>query len=269
MSRSASAFVLALALAATGLHAQDRPATRSPECRRDDDSDDRYAHYCETRTLSLTPGGTLSFSASPNGGVMVTGWNRDSIAVRASIHTRAGSDRDARALAADVRVVVTGRSVRADGPSTGRHESWWVELDVMVPAHTDFTATSVNGPVSAYGVKGTISLRTENGPVSVSDAGGDVRATTVNGPLVVSLSGSKWDGAGLDGRTTNGPVRLTIPEGYSAELEAGTSNGPMSVDFPITVQGRNLGKRIQTTLGGGGPTIRVGTTNGPLVLSRR
>jgi hypothetical protein len=35
----------------------------------------------------------------------------------------------------------------------------------------------------------------------------------------------------------------------------------MRIDFPITVQGL-IGKRIQTRLGTGGPTVRVVTTNG-------
>jgi hypothetical protein len=91
-----------------------------------------------------------------------------------------------------------------------------------------------------------------------------------NGPLSVGLGGSRWEGAGLDAETVNGPVVLAIPEGYSARLETGTVNGPMSVDFPLTVtfQGR-WRDRLNTTLGDGGAPVRVVTTNGPLVIKRR
>ena len=46
-------------------------------------------------------------------------------------------------------------------------------------------------------------------------------------------------------------------------------NGPMTVEFPLTVtiQGR-LGRRITTALGKGGPTIRAVTTNGPVAIRR-
>jgi hypothetical protein len=65
-------------------------------------------------------------------------------------------------------------------------------------------------------------------------------------------------------------VTLAIPERYSAKLETGTVNGPMSVDFPmtVTIQGR-LSQNLSTTLGSGGAPVRVVTTNGPLVIRRR
>jgi len=40
------------------------------------------------------------------------------------------------------------------------------------------------------------------------------------------------------------------------------------VDFPVEVRGR-LGRRLTTTLGDGGPTVRVVTTNGGVKVSRR
>jgi hypothetical protein len=98
--------------------------------------------------------------------------------------------------------------------------------------------------------------------------GGDVRGRTQNGPLTVRLTGTRWDGSGLDAETSNGPVTIDVPENYSARLETGTVNGPMRVDFPITVQGR-LNRRLETTLGSGGARLRAVTTNGPLVLRRR
>jgi hypothetical protein len=40
------------------------------------------------------------------------------------------------------------------------------------------------------------------------------------------------------------------------------------MDFPVTVQGR-IDKRLDVTLGQGGPTIRVVTTNGGVIVGRR
>ena len=77
-------------------------------------------------------------------------------------------------------------------------------------------------------------------------------------------------GVGLDAETRNGPVVISIPEGYNAELTTGTVNGPMDIGFPITVQGRiGTGRRhLTTTLGSGGPSIRAVTTNGPAVIRK-
>jgi hypothetical protein len=83
----------------------------------------------------------------------------------------------------------------------------------------------------------------------------------------VRLAGTRWSGEGLDAATTNGPVTLSVPGGYAATLTTGTINGPMNVDFPVTVRGR-FPRQFTTELSGGGAPIRVVTTNGPVVVRR-
>ena len=94
-----------------------------------------------------------------------------------------------------------------------------------------------------------------------------MRGRTTNGGVEAELTGDTWEGTGLDLETTNGGVRLRIPEDYSARLETGTVNGGIDIDFPVTVQGR-IGREFSTTLGGGGPLLRAETTNGHVRISR-
>ena len=64
-------------------------------------------------------------------------------------------------------------------------------------------------------------------------------------------------------------MTLSLPEGYNAELETRTVNGGLRIDFPITVQGELTSRRgISTTLGSGGPLVRVRTTNGGVKIGR-
>ena len=132
---------------------------------------------------------------------------------------------------------------------------------------SDVDLKSRNGGISLAGLTGALRFETTNGGVQLEDVAGNVRGRTTNGGVVVRLGGTSWDGEGLDVRTTNGGVRILVPEGYSARLEAGTTNGGMNVDFPITVQG-GLGKGIAIDLGGGGRTIRATTVNGGVWLQR-
>jgi DUF4097 and DUF4098 domain-containing protein YvlB len=144
-----------------------------------------------------------------------------------------------------------------------------VEFVVYVPRQSDLDIETTNGPIGVEDVSGVMTLAAVNGPIALRGVSGDVRARAQNGPLTVELSGSRWSGEGLNAETINGPATLALPRDYNAELETGTENGPAYVDFPMTVniQGK-LTRRIHATLGRGGPTVRVVTTNGPLTIER-
>ena len=62
-------------------------------------------------------------------------------------------------------------------------------------------------------------------------------------------------------------VTVSVPRNYSAQLETGTVNGGIDVDFPVTVQGR-IGRSLDLRLGEGGRTVRVMTTNRGLKIVR-
>jgi len=230
----------------------------------------RRIPYCEIRDSGYrqAAGGLLTAEPNMNGGVSIRGWDRDSVHVQARIRAQARTEDQARAIAEQVRIITSGGTVRATGPSSDRDEGWHVSFVIFVPRRTDLRAETQNGPIGLSSVEGNIDVRAVNGPISLRDLAGDVRARAQNGPISVTLGGNRWKGAGLDAETQNGPMVLYVPEGYNAQLETGTTNGPMSIGFPITVMGRALEKRITTTLGDGGPTIRARTQNGPLTIRR-
>jgi hypothetical protein len=60
---------------------------------------------------------------------------------------------------------------------------------------------------------------------------------------------------------------MRVPANYSARLETRTGNGGVSIDFPVTAQGRN-NRELSVTLGSGGPLIRAVTTNGGISVKR-
>lgn len=264
---------MGLSLAAAAVLAAPAAAQANPhqwlqDCRQDDWGE--RARACQVRETALRPGGgTLVVDPGHNGGVAVFGWERDSIAVVAKIQASARTETRAQQLADAVRIEAAGRMIRADIGSTGRREYVAVSFDVYVPRRTDLAAETVNGPLHVEDVTGTLRLRARNGPVALIGVAGDVNARVQNGPLHVELAGNQWDGRGLDAEATNGPVDLAIPEHYDAQLETGTVNGPMNLEFPltVTVQGR-LTRRIHATLGEGGAPVRVVTTNGPLTVHR-
>lgn len=236
---------------------------------RDYESRRRVPH-CEIRTSGYrqAAGGILVAEPNQNGGVSIQGWDRDSVHVEARIRAVGRTEEDARALSQRIRIVTERGAISASGPSMERDGSWHVMLVVYVPRRTNVRAETHNGPIWLARVEGNIDVRAVNGPIALRELAGDVRARAQNGPITVTLGGTRWNGGGLDAETQNGPMLLYVPEGYNAQLETGTTNGPMSIGFPITVMGRALEKRLTTTLGDGGPTIRARTQNGPLTIRR-
>ena len=256
-------------LMAAGLGAQTSDAAWLQRCDREDWGGDRE-RFCEVRVSGFRPGrGSIVVVPGTNGGASIEGWDRDSVSVHARIQANAEEIDDARALAREVDVRRNGNTIEADGPEPGRREGWSVQFVIYVPRRSNIEIETHNGPLSVRNVTGTMDLYTQNGPLSLSGVAGDVKARTQNGPLSVHLEGDRWTGAGLDAEAQNGPVTLFIPDNYSAELETGTINGPMTSDFPITVtlNGR-MKSRITTRLGNGGAPVRVVTSNGPVSLRR-
>jgi len=262
-------------LAASPLHAQrHRGMTDTTdwldECRDGERrwNDDDRARACEVRRTAIAATKShISIDGGQNGGVRVIGGDADSMVVVAMIATSARSDAEAAAIARQVRIEVTPTSVRATGPDMEGHRNWYVSFDVILPRGADVSATTHNGGVYLQGLNGKVEASAVNGPLSVYDMAGDVSGRTQNGPINAELRGVKWEGTGLDLQTQNGPVILNIASGYNAHLETGTVNGPMQIDFPVTIQGR-ITKRFSVDIGTGGPTVRAVTTNGPVVVRR-
>ena len=265
-------------LAASPLHAQRNRGGMTDttewldDCRdgehRWNDDDRTRARGCEVRRSAIAaPTGHVSIDAGQNGGIRVIGGSADSMIVVALIATSASTGDEAIALARQVRIEVTPTSVRATGPGTDGDRHWYVSFDVVLPRGADVSATTHNGGVYLQGLNGHVEASAVNGPLSVYEMAGDVSGRTQNGPINAELRGAKWEGAGLDLQTTNGPVVLDIASGYNAHLETGTVNGPMRIDFPVTIQGR-ISKRFSVDLGKGGPTVRAITTNGPVVVRK-
>ena len=260
---------LAFRTGRAGRYADMQVGTDADPCRNSNDRDDDYYQHCEVRDSNL-PAGPLNVDAGQNGGVSVEAWDRNDIRVRAIVRGSARSDGRAREIANQVQIQAGGGRVSATGPDLERREWWSVSYRINVPRKNDLDLSATNGGITIIGVTGNLRFDTTNGGVRLQDVGGRVNGDTRNGGLTVLLSGSRWDGDGLDVETSNGGVTLSIPDGYNAELETRTVNGGLNIDFPITIQGELSSRRgITTTLGSGGPMVRVRTTNGGVRINRR
>jgi len=222
---------------------------------------------CVVREIMLPAGrDVLVVDARSNGGIQVTGWDRDEIRIRARVEVWGGKQHKLRDALKKVRIDA-GDTIRATGPKLKGRRGWAVSYRIMVPHRSNLDLTATNGTIHVADVDGRISAETSNGGLRFERLAGEVRGRTINGGVDVVLSGERWDGAGLDARATNGSVNVRVPGDYSAEFDAGTVNGGIRADFPVRVEGKR-GQRLRATLGDGGAAIRLETVNGNIRLRR-
>jgi hypothetical protein len=234
-------------------------------------SSDYKESFRDLREMTVPAGGTLNVDSGRNGGISVKGENRSDVLVRACVQAWGTTLDAAKSAVASVRISTSG-GIRADGPDDSNYS---VSFQILVPRTTDLSLKAHNGGISISSVSGRIGFETENGGVSLTDLSGEVKGRTTNGGVNVALVGNSWEGSGMDVQTSNGGVRLLVPQNYAANFETGTVNGGFSSNIPAlnvsteNVSGgwKNRSKEIKTAINGGGAPIRVTTTNGGIRIT--
>lgn len=221
--------------------------------------------FRELRETTIAAAGTIAVDGKRNGGISVKGENRSDVLVRACIQSYDMPQAEAAALARNLRIE-TNSTIRAEGISDDAKIS--VSYQILVPRNSNLDLKAYNGGISISAVEGNIEFSTNNGGISVREVAGSVKGRTQNGGVRAVLSGTSWRGGGLDLETTNGGIKVEVPANYSARFETGTVNGGVKsridgLNFPEKERSGGMrSKRVAADLNGGGPLVRVVTTNG-------
>jgi hypothetical protein len=245
------------------------------DCRGDEGNTHNHfgwgsqSRVCELRRTTFALSGKHLGVNSENGGIEMVGEDRNDVAVEARVQAWAGSEEDAREILRQVQIDTSGDQIRDHGPQLSHfgRSGYGVSYRLHVPRRLAADLHSMNGGIEIAHLEGEIRFDTTNGGVELNDLAGSVHGQTVNGGLEIALTGDRWRGEGLHAETTNGGVEMSVPQHYNAHLEAGTVNGGISVDFPVTLQG-NIKNRLSTDIGSGGQVIHAETTNGGVSISR-
>jgi DUF4097 and DUF4098 domain-containing protein YvlB len=246
---------------------------------------DRKPAITEETQMTLAPGQVQVLRAqTSNSGIYVTGWDRAEYSVTTCKAVPA-DDPNANATLRDITTSFSSGQISVDGPN-GANQQWMAALILMVPRISSLNLQTANGPLQVRDLAGSIQLKAANGPISLNNVGGSVQATTANGPISVanssgdhrlsatngpihvSLSGSQWDGPGLEASTHNGPLSISIPENYGSGIRIQASeHSPMNCNSPVCSQAvRSLTSPSIISIGNGNPTVRLSTVNGPLSI---
>jgi DUF4097 and DUF4098 domain-containing protein YvlB len=238
-----------------------------------------------SKTLPLKAGERFSLE-NVNGDVTVSTWKENTVEIKA-VKVARDDEKDLKDVEIRVEESAGAVSVKAIWPKFRLHFNVNVDFEIKVPEGVILDkAETVNGGVDVTGRYGRAAVETTNGSIVVKDASGEFKAETTNGGIQVSgfegkLAAETTNGNirlegltfkdGLSAETTNGSVTLAIaaPETLNADLLARTTNGHITVDFPVTLKNLSQSKhRVEAKIGQGGPRISLETTNGSIKITK-
>jgi DUF4097 and DUF4098 domain-containing protein YvlB len=213
-----------------------------------------------------------------NGNIEVESWDKSEISVTAEIQIKAPSKTKAEELYEKLKFDVDASSSRvaieADRPrirqvwfGLGGHTSIRIRYYVKVPRQTDLKLKTTNGSVEARGARGAFDLETVNGEIKLLEAGGEGRLKSVNGGIRCHLD-EFYENGDLRARTTNGSIKIRLPEDAGAEFDAKTINGSVRLDFTLSGDVRIKRRRISGQLGDGGGNLELRATNGSISVKK-
>ena len=235
--------------------------------------------------LSFGSGGRLTLK-NLNGAIRVDSWDKNEVKVQAKKKASGSSREEVEDLLSRTKIRIDPTpnqiDIRTELPengSLGTGKNIRVDYRLTVPKSINLELKSVNGGIQVSSISGSVDVRSTNGGIEVSEVQdkvhaeaknggiklvkvrGKVKAKTTNGGIDVEILEQSREG--IHAYTTNGDIKLALPEGFKAHLKANTKNGNIKTDFPVQVEGR-FSKSAEGDLNGGGPDIRLETTNGSI-----
>jgi DUF4097 and DUF4098 domain-containing protein YvlB len=160
------------------------------------------------------------------------------------------------------------------------------ELEIHMPRSAKVNVHSGDGSILARGLEGELEFASGDGRVDLEDLDGSLRAKTSDGSMrasgrfdalelhtsdgrieVEARPGSQLREA-WDVRTSDGSVALRVPGDLAADVELHTSDGHITTNIPIVVEGSLNSHDVRGKMNGGGQRLAVHTSDGSVTLDK-
>lgn len=250
----------------------------------------RYVDTVE-KQFAVTAAPTVSL-VTFDGSVEVDTWDQPEVKVVIERHAvdkaaaekmQISATQDGNAIAVEVR---RDQAQRTGGLNItiGSHTA---HLKVTVPRRSTVEAKTGDGRVAVRGLDGDVTVRTGDGSIQLTGIAGAVDAASGDGSIQIEGAITRLNTRSGDGRvavraaagsapstewsisTGDGVVALELPDGFNANLDATTGDGRVMVNVPFTSDGETDRRRsAQGRIGAGGPTIRIRSGDGGIVIRR-
>lgn len=159
-------------------------------------------------------------------------------------------------------ISVTGCQGLVDLKTSGGH----VKLSEIAG---DVTAETTGGSILAEQITGKTILKTSGGNIKVAGLKGAVEAKTSGGHVAAELVGQPTSECSFG--TSGGNINIVLAEEVAVDVDARTSGGRVSSDFPVVavLQGEPKKPELRGKINGGGPLITAHTSGGNVRLEKK
>ena len=236
--------------------------------------DSTAANRTETRTEALAFGAKL-WVKNRNGAILVSGWDKEEVALVAEIHDSDQRRIDLVVQRAGVDLDIEAQFLQSFLPMPfGFALSPKCRMTLRVPRRLLGYFKTINGAISVATVQGYVRCETINGDITLGDIQGEVLAQTTNGDvdakgLHARILGGTANGRitleDVDGRvkmeTTNGSITARNLDGLGEGISLESANGPIDLEL-----GRATGDILAVNVNG---NIRIKVPGGKVLEQAR
>ena len=229
------------------------------------------AEQAWSKTFTLSGSGASVEIVNVNGPIEVEAVEGDTLDVKARLVAHGATEEAAQAALkkVEIREEASAGKVRLEAwyPREPRRQAIEVSYTIRAPRTANVRLRTVNGRVKIEGALAGLNVETTNGGVEGHALGESVVATTTNGGIKVDMAKLGGDGVSLE--TTNGSIDVGLPGDAKATVAARCVNGGISVsNLPFEKTGAGSRRKLDGTINGGGPALRLETVNGGIRVGR-
>jgi beta-lactamase regulating signal transducer with metallopeptidase domain len=194
-------------------------------------------------------GGTLTLDLKTGGKIVITGWDRQEVSVRALLRGR-----DWRATKVTLEPSTGGALLASEFTASGSNQSSSHVFEIKVPRSYNAALSSAGGSVSIAGVDGSFRGQTGGGEINIEKVNGNVDIQTGGGDVHVSDSH-------VDGNVSTGGGVVRI-EGVTGNIIGQSGSGPViqSKSSRTSVRHENGSTLVAIATGDG--DVHVGSGSG-------
>jgi len=165
-------------------------------------------------------------------------------------------------------------------------ETRGAEMEIHMPRSAKADVKNQDGGITVHGLAGELAFDSSDGKIELTEVDGSLRIHTSDGPVRASGRFDAIDLHSSDGHveldarpgsqlkqpweiwTSDGSVKLSVPGDMAADVELHTSDGRITTNIPIEVEGRFDKSDVRGKMNGGGNRLTVHTSDGSITLDK-